>query len=79
MVYLHTKSVIGNILEAIGMENDAIFLEFLRPLGPFYDLLVYFVLIWYIFTVLVCCTDKKPATLYPIWYVTPRKIRQPYS
>jgi hypothetical protein len=35
----------------------------LRTLGIFYDHLVHFMLIWYIFTVLVSCTKKNLATL----------------
>jgi hypothetical protein len=35
----------------------------LRPFGKFYDHLVHFVFIWYIFPVLVSCTKKNLATL----------------
>jgi hypothetical protein len=48
------------------MEDVGIFLaiwSILRQFGLFYGNLVYFVVIWYIFTVLVCCTKKNLATL----------------
>jgi hypothetical protein len=35
----------------------------LQPFEIFYDRLVYFVVIWYIFPVLVHCTKKNLATL----------------
>jgi hypothetical protein len=35
----------------------------LRTFGIFYEILVHFVLIWYIFPVLVYCTKKNLATL----------------
>jgi hypothetical protein len=35
----------------------------LQPIGICYDRLAYFVVIWYIFLVLVCCTKKNLATL----------------
>jgi hypothetical protein len=37
----------------------------LRTLGIFYDHLVHFMLIWYIFPVLVSCTKKNLAALFP--------------
>jgi hypothetical protein len=37
----------------------------LRTLGIFYDHLVYFVFVWYIFPVLVSFTMKHLATLHP--------------
>jgi hypothetical protein len=36
----------------------------LRPFGIFNGRLVYFVVIWYIFPVLVFCTEKNLATLH---------------
>jgi hypothetical protein len=36
----------------------------LCPFGLFYGHLVYFMVVWYIFTVLVCCTKKNLATLH---------------
>jgi hypothetical protein len=41
------------ILEYLGMEN----------VGIFYSQLVYFVAIWFIAPVLVCCTETNLATL----------------
>jgi hypothetical protein len=38
----------------------------LRPFGIFYGYLVYFLVIWYIFDVLVCCSKKNLATLVGI-------------
>jgi hypothetical protein len=35
----------------------------LRPIGIFYGHFVHFVVVWYIFPVLVCCTKKNLATL----------------
>jgi hypothetical protein len=35
----------------------------LCPFGILYSHLVYFMVIWYIFTVLVCCNKKNLATL----------------
>jgi hypothetical protein len=48
------------------MDDDDIFnghLVYLRSFGIFCDHLVYFVVIWYIFPVLVCCTKVNLATL----------------
>jgi hypothetical protein len=48
------------------MENVGIFMtiwSILRPIGIFYGHLVYFLVVWYIFPVLVCCTKKNLATL----------------
>jgi hypothetical protein len=39
------------------------FRKFYSKFGTFYGPLVYFVVIWYIFPVLVCCTKKNLATL----------------
>jgi hypothetical protein len=36
----------------------------LRPVGKFCGRLVYFMVIWYIFPSLVCCTQKNVATLF---------------
>jgi hypothetical protein len=36
----------------------------MEDFGMFYDQLEYFTAIWYIFSVLVCCTKKNLATLY---------------
>jgi hypothetical protein len=50
-----------DILEGLGMENFGIFyghLVLLKLLVKFYCHLVYFTVIWYIFTILVCCTNK---------------------
>jgi hypothetical protein len=59
MAYLQTKkSEFGYILEGLAMQ-DVWYI--LRPFGPFYGHLVYFVnfiIIWYIFHVLVCCNKK---------------------
>jgi hypothetical protein len=49
------------------MEDAVIFYlhwSILQPFGIFYGHLVYFVVIWYIFTVLGCCTKKNLATLH---------------
>jgi hypothetical protein len=35
----------------------------LRPFGKYLDRLVYFLAIWFIFPVLVCCAEKNLATL----------------
>jgi hypothetical protein len=40
-------------------------LVFLRPIGCGY--LVYVMAVWYIFPVLVCCTNKNLATLVGGW------------
>jgi hypothetical protein len=40
-------------------------LVYLRPFRIFVAILVYFMVIWYIFPVLVCCTKKNLATLLP--------------
>jgi hypothetical protein len=53
-------------MENIGTLYDH--LVYLRPLEIFYGHLVYFVVIWYIFSVLVFCTKKNLATLG--WTVT---------
>jgi hypothetical protein len=34
------------------------------PFGTFYGAWVYFVIVWYIFPVLVCCSPKNLATLF---------------
>jgi hypothetical protein len=40
-------------------------LSIILPNGIFYGHLVHFVVIWYIFPVLIYCTDKNLATLCP--------------
>jgi hypothetical protein len=48
------------------MEDVSIFMEILsilQPNGTSYGHLVHCVVIWYIFTVLVCCTQKNMRTL----------------
>jgi hypothetical protein len=65
-IFSNRKSQFGYILEGLAMEDVGIFLaiwSILRQFGLFYGNLVYFVVIWYIFTVLVCCTKKNLATL----------------
>jgi hypothetical protein len=49
------KSKFGYILEGLAMEDVGIFD---RHLVYFTGDLVYFVLIWYIFPILVCCSKK---------------------
>jgi hypothetical protein len=53
-IFAYQKSKFGHILEGLGMENVGIILGYL----------VYFMGIWYICTVLVCCTMKNLATLF---------------
>jgi hypothetical protein len=55
----------SKFLEGFAIEVFSIFiavLSILRPNGIFYGRLVHFVVIWYIFPVLVCCTEKNLAT-----------------
>jgi hypothetical protein len=65
MVYFHTK--IPNLeiyFEGLGIENVGICYghwEYFTTLC--YDRLIYFVVDWYIFPVLVCCTKRNLATL----------------
>jgi hypothetical protein len=50
------------------MENVGIFMtiwNILRPFGTFYGNLVQFVLIWYIFSVLVCLDREKSGNPFP--------------
>jgi hypothetical protein len=49
-------------------------LSTLRPSGIFYGILVPFVVIWYIFPVLLCCTEKNLATLFPATIGTTRSL-----
>jgi hypothetical protein len=39
-------------------------LSVLHPNGILYGHMVHFVVIWYIYPVLVCCTEKNLATLH---------------
>jgi hypothetical protein len=69
MVYLFSnqKSQFGQILEGLAMEDAGIFLamwSIFRPFGVFDDTLEYFVVIWYVFSVLVYCATKNLATLF---------------
>jgi hypothetical protein len=60
MIFFQTKnSNFGNFFRVLVWKM----LLYLRPLGIFYDHLVHFVLIWYIFLVLVSRTKKNLATL----------------
>jgi hypothetical protein len=66
MVYLYTKHLNFDIFEGIGMENFGIshsYLGILRPFDVLYGPLVNFVVIWDLFAILVCCTNKNLATL----------------
>jgi hypothetical protein len=71
-IFSNQKFQFGLILEGLAMEDVGIcmtILSILRstyilwPFGTFCDNLVHFVIIWYIFPVLVCCTEKNLATL----------------
>jgi hypothetical protein len=48
-------------MEEVGIINDHWSILWLR--STFFGLSVYFIIIWYIFPVLVCCTEKNLATL----------------
>jgi hypothetical protein len=65
MVNFQTQtSQFGKILESIAMYGIWYgHFVYLRPNGIFYGHLVHFVVIWYIFPVLVCCTEENMATL----------------
>jgi hypothetical protein len=70
MVYFQTKNYnLGTFLKVlqwkmrVGMYFLRPFRLFLWSFGIFYSLLVHLVAIWYIFPVLVCCTEKNLATL----------------
>jgi hypothetical protein len=61
------KYQFGYVLEGLGMENVVIFMticNILRPFGQSYGSLVEFVVVWYIFSVLVCLDGENLATLF---------------
>jgi hypothetical protein len=55
------KSKFGLILEGLAVEG----------VGAFYGHLVYFMVIWCIFPVLVCCAEKNLATLVHSGFLRP--------
>jgi hypothetical protein len=65
-VFIPGISIWGNCWRVLHtMEEVGIFYglgSILRPFGIFCDQLVYFMDIWYIYTVLVCCTKNNLAT-----------------
>jgi hypothetical protein len=70
MAYFQTKNTdLGKILERLTMEDVGTYIIWPFCLftgyghGTFCGYLVYFMVIWYIFAVLVCCIDKNLATL----------------
>jgi hypothetical protein len=72
MAYFQTKNPnLGKFWRVLQRELVAYFIAFwfiLWPFGIFCDHLVYFIVIWYIFPVLVCCTKKTLATLQAPWF-----------
>jgi hypothetical protein len=67
MLYFQTKNPnlckFGKVLQWKMLVLFVSIWSILRPNGLFYGPLVHFVLIWNIFTVLICCTEKNLATL----------------
>jgi hypothetical protein len=62
MVFFQTKNPkFGNILEGLVCSGKCRYI--LWPFGHFSGDLVSFPPLWCIFTVLVCCTEKNPASL----------------
>jgi hypothetical protein len=73
-MFAYQKFQFGHILEGLGMENVAIFLangNNCRQFHIVYDLMVYFVVVWYIFPVKVCFTKKNLSSLSMSTYVLP--------
>jgi hypothetical protein len=72
MVYFHTKFLIWSYVVGRASEwKKAYFISIcniLRQLGKFYGHLEHFVVIWYIFSDLVCCIKKKPGN--PVSYTS---------
>jgi hypothetical protein len=62
-IFSNKKSQFGDILEGLAMEDVGILWSISWPNGISYGHLVHFVVIWYIFPVLVCCTEINLATL----------------
>jgi hypothetical protein len=65
-IFSNQKFQFGYILEGLAMEDVGIFLALwpiLLQFGIFCGSMVYFMVIWYIFTILVCCTKNNLATL----------------
>jgi hypothetical protein len=72
MVYFQTKNPnLGKFGRALDWKMFIYFmaiLNILKSFGIFYDHLVYFVVMWYIFPSLGFCIKKNLATLYPIHF-----------
>jgi hypothetical protein len=65
-IFSNQKYLFGLILESLAMEDIGIFyghLFFFWSLGILCSHLVYVMVIWYIFSFLVCCAKKNLATL----------------
>jgi hypothetical protein len=62
-LFSNQKSQFGSIFDSLRLENVDIFygrLEYLRTFGDFYDHLVHFVLMWYIFSGFgITCQEKS--------------------
>jgi hypothetical protein len=68
-------------LEGLATEDVGIcmaILSILRPNCIVYCHLVYFVVIWYIFSILAYFTTFF-GIFFPFWYFVPRKIWQPWT
>jgi hypothetical protein len=70
MAYFQTpSSILGKFWQVLQWKMLVYFKaiwSILRPSGIFFGHLVYWMEIWFIFSVLVCCTKKNLATLFRI-------------
>jgi hypothetical protein len=73
-MFSNQKSKFGHILEGLANEDVGIFSALLSILSILQQMLyfmaiwcIYLVVFWYIFPVLVCCTEKNLATLIGRW------------
>jgi hypothetical protein len=80
-LFTNQKSQFGYILMGLRLETVDIYdmatWNILQTFGIFYDHLVHFVFIWYIFPVWVHFSGL--GTFFRFWYHVPRKIWQPWS